>query len=114
MLRHFILWFVRVVCIFKVTFPAKKASDDTRVHSASASSAKEKTMGHDVAVFQPYPFTVGQKIRIEGGRRGGDWEVIGISETTVTLRCPVSHREFAWNRFCYLVDEEKDAVWPRV
>lgn len=71
-------------------------------------------MGHEVAVFQPYPFRVGQKIRIEGHRRSGDWEVVAVSESKITLRCPISHREFEWDRFCYLVDEEKDAVWPRV
>jgi hypothetical protein len=70
-------------------------------------------MGHDVTVFQLYPFEVGQKIRIEGNRRRGDWEVVGVSEAKVTLRCPVSHREFEWDRFCYLVHEEKDAVWPK-
>lgn len=70
-------------------------------------------MGHDVAVFQPYPFEVGQKIRIEGKRRRGDWEVAAVNEKTVTLRCPISHKEFEWNRFCYLVDEEKDTVWPQ-
>ncbi|MFV0436285.1 MAG: hypothetical protein ACK5PS_02675 [Desulfopila sp.] len=70
-------------------------------------------MGHDVAVFQPYPFTVGQKIRIEGGRRHGDWEVAKVTDTKVTLRCPMSRREFEWNRFCYLIREEPDSVWPR-
>ena len=70
-------------------------------------------MGYDVAVFQPYPFTVGQKIRIEGTRRHGDWEVVAMEGTKVTLRCPVSHREFTWDNFCYLVNEEQDVVWPR-
>lgn len=70
-------------------------------------------MGHDVLVFRPYPLAVGQKIRIEGKRRRGDWEVVGVSEAKVTLRCPISHREFEWDRFCYLVDEEKDGVWPQ-
>lgn len=70
-------------------------------------------MGYNVTVFQPYPFTVGQKIRIEGGRRRGDWEVVKVTETKVTLRCPVSHREFEWDRFCYLAQEEEDGVWPR-
>lgn len=70
-------------------------------------------MGHDVAVFELYPFERGQKIRIEGGRRRGDWEVADVGERTVTLRCPVSGREFEWNRFCYLVSEEKNAVWPQ-
>jgi len=63
-------------------------------------------------VFRPYPLAVGQKIRIEGGRRGGDWLVIGVSDRTVTLRCPVSFREFEWDRFCYFVEEGK-GEWPR-
>lgn len=70
-------------------------------------------MGHDVTVFRPYPFYVGQKIRIENSKRAGDWEIAAIDDRTVTLRCPISNRTFAWNKFCYLVDEEKDVAWPR-
>lgn len=70
-------------------------------------------MSHDVTVFTPYPFVVGQKIRIDGSRRGGDWQVIAISDNTVTLRCPVSLREFEWPIFCYQVREEHDVAWPR-
>lgn len=64
-----------------------------------------------VTVFEPYPFVQGQKIRISGGRRAGDWLVIAVSDKTVTLRCPVSGREFAWDRFCYHVRDE-DRPWP--
>lgn len=74
---------------------------------------KKTARGHDVAVFDPYPFAVGQKIRIEGSKRSGDWEVTAVSEHTVTLRCPISKREFEWPIFCYLVTEEKDSRWPR-
>jgi hypothetical protein len=65
-----------------------------------------------VIVFRPYPMEVGQKIHIDGGPRRGDWEVIGVGERKVKLRCPVSSREFEWNRFCYLVDEQPDREWP--
>jgi hypothetical protein len=65
-----------------------------------------------VVVFQPYPFAVGQKIRIEGGHRGGDWEVIGVDERKVKLRCPVSRREFEWDTFCYLTEVKEDQEWP--
>lgn len=70
-------------------------------------------MGYDVTVFEPYPFRIGQKIRIEKSRRAGDWEVAEISDTTVTLRCPISNKTFEWNRFCYLVNEEENAIWPQ-
>jgi len=70
-------------------------------------------MGEQVTVFAAYPFRVGQKIRIEGSRREGDWEVIGVDEHTVTLRCPISKREFAWPIFCYHIADEADAEWPK-
>lgn len=65
-----------------------------------------------VVVFQPYLFEVGQKINIQSGPRRGDWEVIGVMERKVKLRCPVSGREFEWDLFCYYV-EEKEQEWPR-
>jgi hypothetical protein len=68
---------------------------------------------HDVARFKPYPFTTGQKIHIQDGRRRGDWEVIGVSKSKVKLRCPISFREFDWNRFCYFVEEQYGIEWPQ-
>ncbi len=68
---------------------------------------------HRVVIFRPYPFQIGQKINIEDGPRNGDWEVIHVSERKVKLRCPVSQREFEWDRFCYFVDEREGVLWPR-
>lgn len=65
-----------------------------------------------VTVFKPYPFEVGQKIHIASGRRAGDWQVTGVSETKVTLRCPVTHKQFEWARFCYFVNNRDDPAWP--
>jgi hypothetical protein len=67
---------------------------------------------HNVTVFRPYPFSVGQKIYIEEGPRKGDWEVIGVSERKFKLRCPVSFRVFEWNRFCYFTEDREDVEWP--
>jgi hypothetical protein len=69
-------------------------------------------MKHDVAVFKTYDFQVGQKIRIEGSRRHGDWEIAAIGEHKITLKCPISKKEFEWTKFCYLVEEEKGVEWP--
>lgn len=66
----------------------------------------------DVTLFKGYPFKVGQKIRIEDAPRHGDWEVVNVTEHKVTLRCPISKKEFTWGRFCYFVKEET-AEWPR-
>ena len=68
---------------------------------------------HPVILFKPYPMAIGQKIHIAEGPRAGDWEVIGVTERKVKLRCPVSSREVEWDRFCYFVAEEQDREWPR-
>jgi hypothetical protein len=65
-----------------------------------------------VIKFRPYPLEAGQKLHIEGGRRAGDWEVIGVGEHKVKLRCPVTRKEVEWARFCYFVEEMEDAEWP--
>jgi hypothetical protein len=70
-------------------------------------------MGHDVTLFKPYPFKVGQKIRIEESRRRGDWEIAAVGEHTITLRCPISKKEFKWNKFCYLTEERRNSTWPQ-
>ena len=70
-------------------------------------------MKHDVTIFTPYSFRAGQKIRIEGSRRHGDWEVVAVGENKITLRCPISKKEFEWPIFCYLVEERDDEVWPK-
>jgi hypothetical protein len=68
---------------------------------------------HHVVVFRPYPFQIGQKIHIETGPRKGDWEVIAVSDRTVKLRCPVSLKEFEWNRFCYFMEDREIDRWPQ-
>jgi hypothetical protein len=68
-------------------------------------------MNHDVTIFRSYPFKKGEKIRIKGSGRSGDWEVIDCSKSKVTLRCPISKKEYQWSRFCYHV-EEKNMKWP--
>ncbi len=65
-----------------------------------------------VTIFKPYPFEVGQKIRIDGSRREGDWEVTDITERKVTLRCPLSNKEYTWDLFCYFTEEKNDTPWP--
>jgi hypothetical protein len=67
---------------------------------------------HRVTYFEAYPFEVGQKIHIKGSRRAGDWEVVGTNDQKVTLRCPLSGREFTWDRFCYYVNDQEGIDWP--
>ena len=68
---------------------------------------------HDVVFFKPYPFKLGEKLHIQGGARKGDWEVIDVTDRKVKLRCPVSLREFEWNRFCYFVEARSETLWPQ-
>lgn len=67
---------------------------------------------YKVTIFKPYPFQVGQKIRIEGSRREGDWEVTGISDSKITLRCPISGKEVVWDQFCYFAEDKENVTWP--
>lgn len=71
-------------------------------------------MKTNVAVFKAYPFKVGQKIRIEGTIRNGDWEVIDIGENKITIKCPISHKELKCDKFCSFVEERTDEEWPKV
>ncbi len=67
----------------------------------------------NVTIFKAYPFSVGEKIRIDGGVRSGDWEIIDISEKKIKLRCPVSFKELEVDRFCYHLETLEDAEWPK-
>ncbi len=68
---------------------------------------------HSVTIFEPYPFEVGQKIRIDGGPRNGDWEVVGATDRKVKLRCPISLKAFEWDRFCYFMEDRQGVQWPQ-
>lgn len=70
-------------------------------------------MQTSVSVFTPYPFSINEKIHISHGPRHGDWIVAGFDDKTLTLRCPVSGKEFCWERFCYGV-EIRVQEWPEV
>ncbi len=67
---------------------------------------------HKVTIFKPYPFQVGQKIRIEGSTREGDWEIADVTGRKVTLHCPLSNKEYTWDLFCYFTEEKDDTPWP--
>ena len=68
-------------------------------------------MSERVTFFRLYPCAPGQKIHIEDGPRQGDWIVAAVDARKMTLRCPVSGREFVWDRFCSFT-EEREAEFP--
>jgi hypothetical protein len=68
--------------------------------------------GDTVLILRPYPVRVGQKIFIDGGPRRGDWEIIGVGDWQLRLRCPISHKEIDCDRFCYVVTEAARIPWP--
>ncbi len=63
-------------------------------------------------LFKPFPFDVGQKIRITDGPRRGDWEVIDVSKHKVTLKCPVTGAQIVADRFCFFLEELEEFEWP--
>lgn len=68
--------------------------------------------GHEVSIFEPYRFVLGEKITIIGGPRRGDWEVTGFNEKKVQLRCPVTQKVVEWDRFCFFVKKLTEVPWP--
>ena len=64
-----------------------------------------------ITEFRRYPFRVNEKITIADGPRKGDWEVVGVDEKQVRLRCPVSGVEVRWARFCYQ-SASVEKPWP--
>ncbi|MEA1968422.1 MAG: hypothetical protein U9N77_09410 [Thermodesulfobacteriota bacterium] len=69
-------------------------------------------MHHNVTFFKSCPLKEGQKIRIEDSPLSGDWEIIGLTPSRITLCCPVSKKEITKDRFLVFT-EEKEAQWPR-
>jgi len=65
-----------------------------------------------VLILRPYPVRVGQKITIEDGPRRGDWEIVGVGDRKLRLRCPISHKELDSDWFCYVVTEAAGIPWP--
>ena len=72
----------------------------------------EGAAGDTVLILRPYPVKVGQKITIESGPRRGDWEIIGVGDRKLRLRCPISQRELDADWFCYVVTEAAGIPWP--
>jgi hypothetical protein len=72
----------------------------------------DPAVGDTVLILRPYPVRVGQKITIEAGPRRGDWEIIGVGERKLRLRCPISRKELDCDRFCYVVTETAGIPWP--
>ena len=69
--------------------------------------------GYKVTVFSPFDFHNGQKIHIDDGPRKGDWEVVSVTGKKVKLRCPISLKEFEWDRFCYHIEDRIFNTWPQ-
>ncbi|MHC1742989.1 MAG: hypothetical protein AB9873_08160 [Syntrophobacteraceae bacterium] len=67
---------------------------------------------HDVYRFRLFPLRVGNKIHIDGGNLRGDWEVVGVGDRKVRLRCPVSGREVERDLFHAFVSLQKGVEWP--
>ncbi len=65
-----------------------------------------------VTLFKRYPLEVGQKIRLSGGPRSGDWLVIGVDERKMKLKCPVHGTEVEWDRFFADVEVLEEEEWP--
>ncbi len=66
-----------------------------------------------VHFFKAFPFQSGQKIHIVDGPRRGDWLVLEVDDTHVTLQCPISKKQYRWPLFCYYTETKEHITWPQ-
>jgi hypothetical protein len=78
----------------------------------TSATGPDDVAGDTVLILRPYPVRVGQKITIEAGPRRGDWEIIGVGDRKLRLRCPISRKELDCDWFCYVVTEAAGIPWP--
>ena len=89
-----------------------KVTDMPSTPSDPQAKGPDGTAGETILILRPYPVQVGQKITIEAGPRRGDWEIIGVGDRKLRLRCPISHKELDSDWFCYVVTEAAGIPWP--
>jgi hypothetical protein len=95
-----------------LTSETGKVTEMSNPPTDTPATGPEGAAADTVLILRPYPVRVGQKITIEGGPRGGDWEIIGVGDRKLRLRCPISHRELDCDWFCYVVTEAAGIPWP--
>ena len=59
-------------------------------------------MSDKPTVFEPYPFKVGERILRRRKGKLEDWDVIDVTETEITVKCPFHGMKLIW---------EKDRFW---
>ena len=65
-------------------------------------------MSNQPTIFEPYRFTVGERILRRRKEKLEDWDVIAVSDDEVTVKCPIHGMELTWkrNHFWYSGDSD--------
>jgi hypothetical protein len=80
----------------------------------AARGEKGEDLATDTATtFHLVPLEPGQKIRILGVPRGGDWLVLDADDRKMRVRRPVSGKEVEWDRFLTVAEVLESEEWPK-
>ena len=65
-------------------------------------------MSNQATIFEPYRFTVGERILRRRKGKLEDWDVIAVNDDEVTVKCPIHGMELTWkrNHFWYSGDSD--------
>ena len=55
-------------------------------------------MSNQPTIFEPYQFTVGERILRRRKGKLEDWNVIAVNDDEVTVKCPIHGMELTWKR----------------
>jgi hypothetical protein len=55
-------------------------------------------MNKKPTIFEPYPFTVGERILRRRKGKLEDWDVIEINDNEIKVKCPFHGTELTWKR----------------
>ena len=65
-------------------------------------------MSDKPTIFEPYQFTIGERILRRRKGKLEDWDVIAISDDEITVKCPFHGMELTWgkNHFWFSGDSD--------
>ncbi len=65
-------------------------------------------MSKQPTIFEPYQFTIGERILRRRKGKLEDWDVIALSDDDVTVKCPFHGMELTWKRNHFWLEIDSD------
>ncbi len=65
-------------------------------------------MNKPPTIFEPYQFTVGERILRRRQGKLEDWDVIAINDAEITVKCPFHGMELTWKKNHFWIAGDSD------